>query len=241
MHELDYWDHASFITLTYRDEDLPANASLDKPELQRFLKRLRKSLENRPIKYYASGEYGENTQRPHYHAIIFGLAPLLGDQALIERAWPHGNVFTGSVTYNSARYVAGYIGKKKYGELAEKEYGDRKPPFQIQSRGIGERFLQDNKERILEDLELTLYGKQCGIPRYYKKLLTETENQRLELALRLQKESKKRREELADEYRKKGVEDEDIYRDVKRALRQHDKNLKAKEDIKNSNTQRRRI
>lgn len=82
----------SFLTLTYRTEDLPEDWSVSKRELQLFLKRLRKKL-GRRVRYFACGEYGETCfhcgkhitehkdadhdycpviGRPHYHLIIFG-------------------------------------------------------------------------------------------------------------------------------------------------------------------------
>lgn len=60
------WDKASFITLTYDDDHLPSDASLHPEDLTLFWKRLRKNLDGRKIKYFACGEYGDATQRPHY-------------------------------------------------------------------------------------------------------------------------------------------------------------------------------
>lgn len=55
--EAHYWKDASFLTLTYKNDSLPADKSLHKEHLQKFFKRLRKDL-NSPIRYYAVGEYG---------------------------------------------------------------------------------------------------------------------------------------------------------------------------------------
>ena len=63
--------HNAYITLTYNDDHLPANGSLQPRDLQLFWKRLRKAR-TPGIRYYACGEYGDQTARPHYHAIIFG-------------------------------------------------------------------------------------------------------------------------------------------------------------------------
>ena len=72
LHELTYHPQSSFITLTYDDYHLPSDNSLKKRHLQLFIKRLRKNLGERRIKYFACGEYGGQTMRPHYHAILFG-------------------------------------------------------------------------------------------------------------------------------------------------------------------------
>ena len=58
LHETEFWESSCFVTLTYRDEDLPPNGSLDRYALTNYFKRLRKDLGDRKIKYYACGEYG---------------------------------------------------------------------------------------------------------------------------------------------------------------------------------------
>lgn len=92
VHEASLYEHNSFITLTYNDAHLPSHASLRYRDLQLFFKRARKRLGK--FRYFAAGEYGEESLRPHYHAIIFGID--------FARAWHpgyfdadrHGNVVT---------------------------------------------------------------------------------------------------------------------------------------------------
>ena len=75
-HELAYHNKSVFLTLTYDDYNVPDNESLRLKDLQLFFKRLRKSLYKADfprIKYFACGEYGNMTARPHYHSIIYGL------------------------------------------------------------------------------------------------------------------------------------------------------------------------
>ena len=96
-----------FLTLTLDDSKvcplLPL--ALSKRILQNFFKRIRKG--GWKIKYFACGEYGESHHRAHYHAII-----LRGeDQPNYEKYWQLGNVFVGTVTKSSARYVTGYLTK----------------------------------------------------------------------------------------------------------------------------------
>lgn len=103
---------AVFLTLTYRDEDLPDEARLCKRDLQRFIKAIRNHYRGRKrqIRYYACGEYGERTRRPHYHAILFGVYQ--HEIQEVSELWPYGGVFAGTFTENSAQYVAGYVCKK---------------------------------------------------------------------------------------------------------------------------------
>lgn len=65
-----------FLTLTYDNEHCPIDGvSID--EAQRYLKRLRINLVragfDKKIRYVLVGEYGKNTHRPHYHAIIWNI------------------------------------------------------------------------------------------------------------------------------------------------------------------------
>lgn len=170
---------AAFVTLTYSDDTLAYSEmgypTLCKRDLQLFLKRLRKSL-GRKFRYYACGEYGENTERPHYHLALFGLSPVV-DADRISRSWfftpdtPFGIVHIGEVTNESAQYVAGYVTKKithispalrkqrriertAYGHYKTKLYDEkgRLPEFSIMSLkpGIGYPAL-DQIERIVND------------------------------------------------------------------------------------------
>jgi len=92
-HESTLYTDNSFITLTYNDDHLPFDGSIDKKHFQLFMKRLRKKLHPRTIRYFGCAEYGvsclvchknksqcdqdlshafvETLGRPHYHACIF--------------------------------------------------------------------------------------------------------------------------------------------------------------------------
>lgn len=107
---------ADFWTLTYRD----APEEFDYKDFSLFLKRLRKwnrSAGNlMPIRYFACGEYGSKSGRPHYHALIFNaLSP--DTDRLRTRLWPHGFVYIGTVTHSSIRYTARYC--LKFGEKGD--------------------------------------------------------------------------------------------------------------------------
>jgi hypothetical protein len=71
LHESSLYDRNAFVTLTYDDEHLPPGGSLNYPDFQRFMKRLRKNSKS-PIRFYMGGEYGESTLRPHFHVCLFG-------------------------------------------------------------------------------------------------------------------------------------------------------------------------
>lgn len=164
--EASLFDRNCFLTLTYDDGHLPDDGKLKVKDLQDFFKRLRHVAK---VRYYACGEYGEKTKRPHYHAVIFGQDfkaasnVQIGDDLYTDRAlvglWTHGQVSVGSFTMASACYVAGYVGKKT---------GDQ-DSFQVMSRrpGIGKEWLM----RYWRDLQRTgvvvIEGREYPIPQRY--------------------------------------------------------------------------
>ena len=132
--ELYQHKHASFVTLTYDPEHLPLDGCLVKRDLQLFLKRLRSVIFPLQVRYFAVGEYGDRTFRPHYHIALFGLGR--EHQAIIAKVWGLGLVHIGDLTRESAQYVAGYVTKK----MTKKEdvrLGGRVPEFSLMSRNPG--------------------------------------------------------------------------------------------------------
>lgn len=99
-----------FVTLTYDEDHLPKDKSVSRVEMALFLKRLRKQLWPRQVRFYGVGEYGEQSWRPHYHLILFGVHP--GERELLEKCWSSGFVHIGTVEEGSLQYVCGYITKK---------------------------------------------------------------------------------------------------------------------------------
>ena len=72
VHEASLNDVNCFLTLTYDDDHVPAGLSLFYPDFQAFMKRLRARFSNVRVRFYMCGEYGDNFDRPHYHALLFG-------------------------------------------------------------------------------------------------------------------------------------------------------------------------
>jgi hypothetical protein len=144
----------SFLTLTYNDDNLPqhvvnpntgecyAPLSVDPEHHRLFMHRLRKlyfKKTGKTVRFFAVGEYGEKSGRPHYHYALFGFPHTMPE--LIREVWPYGNIMLGTLTYESASYVAGYVTKKL---TTENDYTatilqGRHPEFARQSRrpGIG--------------------------------------------------------------------------------------------------------
>lgn len=147
MHEASLYDENSFITLTYADEHLPSDKSVNKPDWQLFLKRLRKRINQeepgRKIRFMMCAEYGTDQDpnspnvlgRPHYHACLFnwnfpdkqyyrttdaGHHTFMSP--LLDEAWGKGRHEVGELTRESAEYVARYVTKKQNGDLADDHY-----------------------------------------------------------------------------------------------------------------------
>ena len=225
MNEVQYHKNNCFLTLTYDDDNLPSSGSLCKSALQLFLKRLRKSLDF-PIRYYASGEYGDESYRPHYHLIIFGLAPddkIFKNRHYDRKAkgyrcnmseWSFGMCFVGDVTYDSACYVAKYTMKKVKGKGAKEYYENLgiEPEFSVMSLkpGIGSEYVRDNYNRLKKrEYVVGKNGVKYALPRFYKdricrnlvdveKRILEREKEELEKAKSSNKEFWRYREELLE-------------------------------------------
>lgn len=153
---------AYFVTLTYSDEYLPIDNSVNKSDLQNFFKLLRYYY-SKKIKYYAVSEYGERLARPHYHAIIFGL-PDYGVYELLEKSWKQGFIKIGTVTPASISYVTKYvIGKDQYPE-------NTTPPFALMSKSLGNSYTTIHATLCTDENKFYV-TKQGGIkqslPRYY--------------------------------------------------------------------------
>ena len=109
-------DHSVFVTLTYDPEHLPdadkyPGGNLVKEDLQKFIKRFRKSIEPQKVRYFGCGEYGEKSQRAHYHLVVFGI-DLLSANTRINETWQKGYCSVSELNPTRARYVAKYTTKR---------------------------------------------------------------------------------------------------------------------------------
>lgn len=116
--ELERFLHkdACFATLTYSD-DSGHGGQLVPKHVQDWLKRLRASIQPKKIRFFLVGEYGLQTARPHYHALLFGIDRWLaggvdGRSGLVQSTWNHGFTYVGDFNHDTAAYVCGYVLKK---------------------------------------------------------------------------------------------------------------------------------
>lgn len=205
MLELEYHDSAWFCTFTYDDDHVPRSfypdpdtgeaipaLTLKKRDFQLLMKRIRKKFESDKIRFFMSGEYGSETFRPHYHAILFGLH--LDDlvpyktvkegseyytyynSPSLQECWPNGFVVVGEVTWESCAYTARYVMKKLKGKEA-KFYAEHniEPEFTLMSRrpGIAREYYDTHPDIYDFDyinISTPKGGRKFRPPRYYDKL-----------------------------------------------------------------------
>lgn len=193
-------EKSSFITLTYDQQNLPRHGQLVKSDLQKFFKRLRKA--GYRFRYVAAGEYGDTSRRPHFHTCLFGVdfahdrvelgcgagGSTIYCSATLARIWGKGSItqqVIGSLTFESAAYVARYITKRVSGIGAsplplaiDPDTGDcvmPNPEFLLCSKGIGKSWFHTY---FMSDVFpharcITDQGTPAPVPRYYKKLLKD--------------------------------------------------------------------
>lgn len=254
--EMQYTDSAYFITLTYDNEHIHPSYdaetglcnglfTLDKRDIQLFIKRLRKRFENDKIRYYIAGEYGDNTARPHYHGILFGLhiddlkecgRSETGNKYFISESiaevWKNGFVSVEPANYATCKYVASYV-TKKIGIRPNQFYEDNYlvPPFSLSSRrpGIGYKYLEDHPDYWkFDEINLTLPdgGRKFPLPRYFKKKFKEMLPEEYEkVAKRHEQAAKDRKEMILDNTNL------DYLDYLKNMEQKHEEKLKARNKI----------
>lgn len=160
-----------FVTLTYSDDTLPVFSSdhykiwydhigysvdpeisdvikskigkpcFSIPDVQKFIKRLRKSLAKVSLSYFCTAEYGENLHRPHYHLIVWLDSPLdwSSFKDFVGRSWFSGGEPLGRVSVEAPRSlsaVASYCCKYLLSLAADDytHYPKQLRPFNLCSR-----------------------------------------------------------------------------------------------------------
>ncbi|AXH74676.1 MAG: replication initiator protein [Microviridae sp.] len=216
VHESKLHEKNCFITLTYDDENLPPDLDLQKTDLQKFFKRLRKQCGE--FRYFACGEYGDKGLRPHYHAIIFGLNfsddrkqhsssndKIYFKSDTLTKIWGKGHCLLSTFTYATAAYTARYVMKKQNGKNAgqhsnytrlttDGELYQVSPEFACMSLrpGLGSGWYDRYKSDAFPSDFLVHEGKKHPVPRYYlDKLSREAETDSQQIKMKRKMERKK--------------------------------------------------
>lgn len=210
-HEASMWSCTTFLTLTYDDDKIPEEGHLAPRDLCLFLKRLRKRA-NPPklrggkrtnvirsrgsitrdqagsIRYFACGEYGDRTGRPHYHALLFNcgftdLSPIGEDKytsEIVSELWPHGLHQLGVATPGkAATYIAKYHLKQSGRGDHDADGVWRPAPFmRVSTRpAIGYEWLKRYKADLTYGYLVDHKGYKQPVPRTYLLKLKDTDPQ----------------------------------------------------------------
>lgn len=194
MHGLE--PGSAFLTLTFEPDQLPVDNSVRLEVMQKFMRDLRYRVGNdNPLRYLLCGEYGERRGRAHYHVLVFGWrfpdrvrykttrnGSWLFTSEVLSKAWPYGLALLGDVTYQSARYVGGYVTKKIGGEKAEAHYTRQSPVdgnwYQVEPEfasmslkpGLGESWFAKFSGDVFPLDHVIVDARPHKPPRYYEKL-----------------------------------------------------------------------
>lgn len=197
---------------------------LDKSHLRHFLMNLRNyqergmpnhyhgkkvsqiALKAPKFKYFAVGEYGTRTNRPHWHILFFNVPyDMVNFEKVVTFAWGKGFTYFGTVTMSSITYTVGYMLKNLH-----------KKCIRLMSKGIGGMYASEKVEYHQARMKpvVRVAHSNAGMPRYIKERVF-TSDQRNQFG-------ESERDRVAD------LNLQDPYR-VERAY----KHLKAKINFKN--------
>ncbi|AZL82792.1 replication initiator protein [Apis mellifera associated microvirus 27] len=194
VHEAECHKKNIFLTLTYAPGKLKS-PRLNYGDFQLFMKRLRE-LHTRDvldpdlkkemsISYMVTGEYGDKNKRPHWHAIIFNYSPpdlmlhrtdqndyQIFKSKIIDELWGFNDPENcpneiGSVTIESAGYVARYAAKKlTHGQDQEHDFHPVHKTSCVNA--VGKRWIEKHYQQVFKLGYVWLpNGGRTKIPRYY--------------------------------------------------------------------------
>lgn len=231
QHEADNYNpitEVTISTLTYNEENINKNYSLNKKDVQDFIKRFRITRERRgyknKIKYFIAGEYGSTRGRPHYHAILYGVNSFdKREMEILKETWGKGNIYPEMIRQadKTMCYVAKYINKgdNTVEYLDKNEYKkktNREAQFKLCSSGIGKRFVEENKNNIIANKKIYTNNYEQAIPKQYLKWLREKMNNEeiakmnTEMSRDMNKKIDEEINNIVKQYEKEGAKKEEL-------------------------------
>ncbi len=195
-HEAELYPKNAFITLTFRDSEVPLEG-VRRGDIKKFMKDLR-NKKGAGIRFMACGEYGPLNTRPHYHLCLFNCffedmyawstnkhGQIWFRSPCLEALWPYGYSTIGELTAESAGYTARYVLKKISGEKAKLHYTsidpvtgeiyDLQPEFiQVSNRpGLGTGWIEKHWQAVYGRDSVIHNGKEKPVPKFYDKWLAQ--------------------------------------------------------------------
>lgn len=182
--ERRYWKYAYFVSPTYAPEFYPEDGSVSKDFLRKYFKRLCKSVGEK-IVVMGVGEYGDESDRAHYHCAVFSNKPIFKN--LID-CWsldgvPIGRITVDQLSNRRCGYIAGYVLKKML-KMDDERLDGKAPEFRILPRrpALGYGLIFELAERMSKDPlfraqftnrtyvphMIILNGQHVRLPRYVR-------------------------------------------------------------------------
>lgn len=188
----------AFVTFTYddlhithllrKDSKGKQVATLSRDDSRRFLYRLKQNINaelkkmnmdtcplmQKDYKYVLSGEYGDHGKifdRPHFHALFFGLDYAFCKK-IFARSWRgQGEIKVLPISQGAPQYVLDYITTMEYGEMKKIKYTNNniESPFQVHSLGLGTELYYSQLDYIKKHKNCyRWHGKDRPIPTYWR-------------------------------------------------------------------------
>lgn len=214
-HEATCHEQNAFVTLTYRNENLPTHGSLNYDDTSKFLKRLRQYARRKygndfKLRYYLVGEYGDRSKRAHYHLCLFGLDFTEGAilcqsephrlwiNLELQKLWGLGDVKIGALTFATARYTASYVTKKlrskqRYVRIDEEtgELVALVQPKAFMSDNLGKAWWEKYGHQLEHHDYVIIDGTEQKPPKAYDRWLLERDPDRIAKIKQLRQERAK--------------------------------------------------
>lgn len=180
LHEIkNKYKNVYMLTLTYKNEDIIEKYQVEKQHITNYIKRVREQLRRydkkhktkyNDFKYFLGAEYGDKTQRPHYHMIIATNYKETRDKFIKDWELHFGEVDIKDADIRGIYYTIGYC-NKKIGNNQDKYIGKRANTFRKFSKGLGKEYAYKNENLLRENKYIIFKNYKMPIPYYYKKIL----------------------------------------------------------------------
>ena len=174
-----------FVTFTYSEESVPrlpdGRTNLNPEEFRLLLKRIRtrvnpKGRVNQGFRYFGVGEYGDASERAHFHLFVFAPRGVYWpyEDKFWQEVWspdgkPKGWTSVSPGDLSRIRYCVGYT-TKKLTHREDYRLDGRYPEFSRQSRKppIGAQGIQEILDTMYSRAGAHLIASQGDVPTMYR-------------------------------------------------------------------------
>lgn len=202
VQELKINPNCAFVTFTYNDDNIKyLRKRFDRYKFKKWYKLLGKNFESATldkqdstdlikacqhkikqmfgkralVRYYITGEYGDTTDRPHFHGVFWFPGKVDYDE-FFKSVWQYGNIDIQEVTPANINYISKHQMKDCKGNLYQQKFA---PIFSTMTRyngGLGSSFLADENiynfySESRENKYVILNNYKIPLPQFYRKKL----------------------------------------------------------------------